>query len=403
MPPGFHFLIAAQFAAGLADNALLLVTIALLQQMGYPPWWAPVLKFSFMASYVVLAPVLGPLADAVPKVRLMACMNALKLLAVGLLLAGADTLACFALAGLGAAAYAPAKYGLVTELVRPAQLVRANGWIEVSMVCAVLLGTVLGGALAGHWMDGALWVLLCIYALSGLLNLFIPDSGCRYPRAQAGLLRHFWQSNLTLWRDPLGGLSLAVTFLFWGAGATVQIAVLRWGELNFDLSVSQAAYLQALVAVGVMAGAGLAARQLALNAALRVLPAGIALGLALPVLAYCRDLPLALVLLVGVGAAGGLLVVPMNALLQHRGHLLLTAGRSIAVQGFNENASVLLMLAIYGAALHGGVALPHILSTLGVTLAACMLALMRRASKLQGRLTLEHPPSRSTALQPPST
>jgi LPLT family lysophospholipid transporter-like MFS transporter len=379
MPAGFHFLIAAQFAAGLADNALLIVTIALLQGLGYPPWWAPMLKFSFMASYVVLAPWMGPLADAFPKARLMGWMNALKLAAVALLLAGAHPLLCFALAGLGAAAYAPAKYGLMTELVRPAALVRANGWIEVSMVCSVLLGTVLGGALAGHWMPYALHTLLAIYAVAGLLNWGIPESGCRYAPGQRAMVRDFFLANRTLWKDRQGGLSMAVTTLFWGAGATVQIAVLRWAELNFDLPISQGAYLQALVALGVVIGAVLAARHLPLSRATRVLPAGVLLGLALPLLAWCTHLPTAWALLVAVGAAGGLLVVPMNALLQHRGLSLLTAGRSIAVQGFNENASVLVMMGVYASLLQLEVPLHTIMSALGLCLAAGMAWLLYRA------------------------
>jgi LPLT family lysophospholipid transporter-like MFS transporter len=379
MPPGFHFLIAAQFTAGLADNALLIVTIALLQALGYPPWWAPMLKFSFIAAYVVLAPWLGPLADSVAKAKLMGWMNAVKLVAVTLLLCGADPLLCFALAGLGAAAYAPAKYGLMTELVPSAALVRANGWIEVSMVCSVLLGAILGGVLAGHWLQWAQEILLVLYGLAALLNLGIPESGQRPAPFGRAPLRDFILANRTLWRDRDGSLSMAVTTLFWGAGATVQIAVLRWANLNFELPVSQAAYLQGLVALGVIGGAAAAARWLSLGQAKQVLPAGVALGLMLPLLAWCTHLPTACLLLIAMGAAGGLLLVPMNALLQHRGLSLLSPGRSIAVQGFNENASVLLMMALYAGLLNLQAPLPVVMSALGLLLVVGLGLLWRRA------------------------
>ena len=273
MPPGFHLLIAAQFASALSDNALLIVAIALLQQQGHPAWWAPLLKFSFTIAYVVLAPFVGPLADAIPKARLMMVMNALKVLGVVALLAGVNPLAAFALIGIGAAAYAPAKYGLVTELVPARRLVAANGWIEVATVCAVLLGAGLGGVLVSPFataLSARLWpaqaplqaamaLLLAGYALAALLNLGLPDSGARYRRAHRApraLLRSFTRAQVRLWRDPEGGLSMAVTTLFWGAAAVLQFAVLRWATDVLVLPLDQAAYLQATVAVGIVAFQG---------------------------------------------------------------------------------------------------------------------------------------------------
>ncbi len=357
LPAGFHRLIAAQFFSALADNALLIVTMALLQRSGSPAWWAPLLKFGFTLSYVVLAPVVGPLADAFPKARLMAWMNGVKVLGVLALLAGINPIVAFVVVGFGAAAYAPAKYGLVTELVPPRQLVAANGWLEVTVVCAVLLGTVAGGVLVSPALSGlaahglsALHLLLGVYAVAAWLNIGIPDSGARYARRSihpVALVRDFRASNATLWRDPLGGLSLAATTLFWGAGATLQFVVLRWAQERLGLPLHQASYLQAAVAVGVVAGAALAGRFVALADARRMLVFGLLLGLLLPVVAGTHSLWLAVPLLLLAGAVGGLMVVPLNALLQHRGCELLTAGRSIAVQGFNENASILAMLALY--------------------------------------------------------
>ena len=404
MPAGFHLLIAAQFASALADNALLIVTMALLVEQGYVAWWAPMLKFGFTVSYVVLAPFIGPLADSMPKARLMAWMNGVKLLGATLLCLGLHPVAGYALVGLGAAAYAPAKYGLITELVPTRRLVAANGWIEVSVVCAALLGTVAGGVLVSPWLvtgsaaralNGwlsqattgtlqsayllSLGVVLLTYATASLLNLRLPDSGATYARASQGLggmVADFRSGNRTLWRDASGGLSLAATTLFWGVGATLQFAVLRWAGDVLHLTLDRAAYLQAAVAVGVIAGAGLAGRLIPLSAAHRVLPLGVLLGLMLGVVASVDSLLWAVVLLTTVGAIGGLLVVPLNALLQHRGCTLLSAGRSIAVQGFNENASVLAMLAIYGALTAAEAPIVPLLYGFGLLIAAAMAALL---------------------------
>ena len=405
MPTGFHLLIAAQFASALADNALLIVTMALLHERGMPPWWAPMLKFGFTISYVVLAPFVGPLADALPKARLMAWMNGVKVLGVVALLTGMHPVAAFAVVGFGAAAYAPAKYGLITELVLAQRLVAANGWLEVTVVCAALLGAVLGGLLVSPWLLGSspvaavqlalnsvrlleesllsvsLLVLLGGYALAGVLNLGVPDSGARYPASQLNpitLVREFRQANLILWRDRDGGLSLAVTTIFWGLGATLQFAVLRWADDVLKLPLNEAAYLQAAVAVGVVIGACAAGRWVPLARAKNMLVAGVLLGLLLPVIAVSADLKLAIPLLVLVGAVGGLLVVPLNALLQHRGCMRLSAGRSIAVQGFNENASILAMLAGYAALLWLDLPVVALLAGFGVAIAAAMAALMWR-------------------------
>ena len=406
MPKGFHLLIAAQFASALADNALLIVTIALLAEQALPGWWAPMLKFGFTLSYVLLAPFVGPLADAWPKARLMAWMNGVKVLGAGLLLSGVHPVAGFALVGLGAAAYAPAKYGLITELVPAQRLVAANGWIEVSVVCAALLGTVLGGLLVSPWIvqgdltaglsrwwgvpsvasggsvyAPSVYLVLAIYAIAALLNLWVPDSGARYApgaRTASGMAREFLTDNARLWRDRLGGLSLSVTTIFWGVGATLQFAVLLWAQTVLGLPLDQAAYLQAAVAVGVLAGAGAAGRWISLEQARRVLPVGIALGLAIPVVASVQSLGAAIVLLAVVGAIGGVLVVPLNALLQHRGCTVLSAGRSIAVQGFNENASVLAMLAVYGTVLRAEVPIVALMWGFGGLIALGMAILTWR-------------------------
>jgi MFS family permease len=369
-------------------------------------------------SYVFLAPWVGPLADAVPKARLMAWMNGVKVLGVLALLWGLHPAAAFVIVGFGAAAYAPAKYGLITELVTGDDLVAANGWVEVSVVCAALLGTVLGGLLVSPWLLGqagvkaasvhlARWIdlvptttdvlgstppqagllgvslvlLLLAYAVAALLNLLVPDSGARYPASAlhpVTLTREFFQANRTLWRDREGGLSLAVTTIFWGVGATLQFAVLRWAADVLHLPLDRAAYLQAAVAIGVVIGASVAGRCVKLADARHMLWAGVALGLLMPLIGHTSWLPAALPLLVLVGIVGGLLVVPLNALLQHRGYALLSAGRSVAVQGFNENASVLVMLGVYAALIALDLPIVALMSAFGLLVAGAILLLIWR-------------------------
>lgn len=413
MPSGFHAIIAAQFLSALADNALLIVAIAWLQQTAQPAWWTPLLKFFFIVSYVALAPIVGALADAVPKAGLMAWANGIKLLGAAALGFGLHPLWAFAIVGFGAASYAPAKYGLITERVGPLQLVRANAWIEVTVVGAVLLGTATGGALISEgfaaapgmrafdaWMSGAsfgiggglsaaLACVLALYAAAGIVNL-----GIRVPRAALvpmprrplRLVHEFRAANRILWRDRDGGrLSLAVTCLFWGAGAVLQFAVLRWATDHLQLSLAAAAYLQAAVALGVIAGAGYAGRHISLQQAPRLLLAGVVLGVLVAAGPAITATWAAVALLVLVGIVGGLLLVPMNALLQHRGFRLLSPGRSIAVQGFNENASVLLMLAVYAAAVHGGTPATSTMVVLGLSIAAAMVAIGWRLRRSAGR------------------
>ncbi len=387
MPKGFYFLIGAQFASGLADNALLILGICFLHEQGYPGWWAPLLKFSLTLSYVFLASLVGPVSDAFAKNQLMAWMNALKVVGVVLLVMGAHPLVAFALIGLAASVYAPCKYGLVTEAVPPRLLVRANAWLEVSVVLSVILGIAMGGALSGFaeispWMTiavptqtlPAMGVVVAVYVVAALLNMGLKPMTRtqKYVPLTAHVisLRAFWKTNQRLWRDPLGGVSLYVTTLYWGGGAVMQFAVLLWAQQTLGLTLKGGAYLQALVAIGVIAGAYMAGRLFKLHAARQALPWGIVLALLLPVIVMVTDVRWAMPLLLCIGMAGGLLLVPMNALLQHRGMQVLSSGRSIAVQGFNENLSVLLMLATYSALLAIHVSLAWIMVLLATLLVA---------------------------------
>ena len=409
MTPGIGYLIAAQFVSGLADNALLIIAIARLSELGQSAWLAPLLKAVFTLAYVLLAPVVGALADRWPKARVMLAANGVKGLGCALMALALDPLLAFALAGVGAAAYSPAKYGLVTELSPPAQLVQANGWLEVTTVGAIILGTALGGLLVGPLLQldaalrlgrqlpvdtalgAAILVVLVLYALAGALNLLIPASGVRahaiQPSLRALLLR-FGHAQRTLWQDTLGGVSLGVTTLFWGAGATLQFVVLAWAQQNLGFSLSGAAYLQGLVAVGIGIGALMAGRWVALQQAPQVLPLGVLMGLAVPLLTLVHDVGVAAPLLATVGALAGFFVVPMNALLQHRGQQLLGTGESIAVQNFNENLCVLLMLGAYAGLQAAGSPLAALVFTLGGFTAVGVALVMRRYRRSPQNLVL---------------
>lgn len=379
MPSSFYLILGVQFISTVADNALLIAVIARAIELSEPDWIIPILKIGFTVFYVLVAPFVGPFADAFPKGRVMILSNALKVLAVMGLMVGLLPAWAIVIAGLGAAIYAPAKYGLITELLPPHHLVRANGFFESVTVCGVIFGTVLGGLLVSplmplwhmpSWLTvwsapptalvAGLLTLLCMNVIAMLLSLGVASTGATYARHSihpARLMKRFFRENLTLWRDPTGGLSMAVTTLLWAVAATLQLIVLRWANESLGLSLAQAAYLQGVTALGVIAGAILASRYVTLQTAVRLLPLGIFIGSLIPVMLAIKSVPTAAVLLVLVGGLAGFFVVPMNALLQHRGHSLLTAGRSIAVQGFNENAGMLVMLAVYSAGIAFGASL----------------------------------------------
>jgi MFS transporter, LPLT family, lysophospholipid transporter len=388
MKPGFYTIMAAQFFSSLADNALLIAAIALLYQLQAPAWMTPLLKLFFVLSYVLLAAFVGAFADSRPKGKVMFMTNTIKIVGCMAMLFSTHPLMAYAIVGFGAAAYSPAKYGILTELLPPEKLVAANGWIEGLTVGSIILGTVFGGMLISNQLstfflgfdipffdtgidtapEAAICIIALIYIIAAGFNLRIPDTGAVYPKQESNpirLIKDFEHCFSTLWKDRLGQISLAVTTLFWGAGATLQFIVLKWAESALGMSLSQGAILQAVVAFGVAGGAVWAAWRVPLKKSLGVLQYGVMMGALVMIMAiYRKDLlpnlqidlgffqvPLYLLItyifLVTIGWMSGYFVVPMNALLQHRGHVLLSAGHSIAVQNFNENLSVLGMLFLY--------------------------------------------------------
>lgn len=395
LPRTFYTLLITQFISTLVDNAFLIVAIARVLELQAGAWLIPILKVGFTLFYVVLAPLVGAMADAFPKGRVMVVANLLKILAIALMACGLDPVWAITLAGFGAAGYAPAKYGLITELLPPQDLVKANGFFEGATVCAVIFGTVLGGALVSPWLSALgvpVWVtplpvtdsayvlgmlvLIVLNVAAVVLSFCILDNGARYVQHSFHpwvLVQRFVQENAVLWRDTLGGLSMSITTLLWGVGATLQLIVLRWAQEALALPLTQAAYLQGVTAIGVIAGAALASRMVALERTPKLWPLGLLLGLSIPLLLLVSSVEQAVCLLIVVGAMAGFFVVPMNALLQHRGATLLTAGRSIAVQGFNENAGMLAVLCLYAFVTALGLSLGVLILGFGVLVSCAML------------------------------
>lgn len=400
MNRGFYTIMAAQFFSSLADNALLFVAISLLVAMDAPASLTPLLKLSFVLFYVLLAAFVGAFADALPKGRVMFIANIIKVVGCALMFFTVHPLLAYAVVGFGAAVYSPAKYGILTELLPPEKLVPANGWIEGLTVMSIILGTVLGGTLVSErgtnfllsfdlfagmgittGAEAAMAVVVGIYILAALFNLRIPDTGARYEhqeRNPAKLIADFANCSATLWRDKLGQISLAVTTLFWGAGATLQFIVLKWAERSLGMPLDKATNLIGVVAIGVALGAAMAARMIPLRKSLSVIPMGIIMGLVVTSMVFVSSVSIAYPLLALIGFLSGFFVVPMNALLQHRGHVLMSAGHSIAVQNFNENLSILVMLAAYAIMITLNLDLDIIIVIFGLSVAGIMLLIQRR-------------------------
>lgn len=401
MNRGFYTIMLAQFFSSLADNALLIAAIFMLAQIEAPASMTPMLKLFFVLSYVLLAAFVGAFADSLPKGRVMFITNFIKIAGCAMMFFGVHPLAAYAVVGFGAAAYSPAKYGILTELLPPEKLVFANGWIEGMTVTSIVLGTVMGGALINPEIaakllsfnmpvvntgidsieESALCAIMSIYILAMVFNMRIPDTGARYPhqeRHPIKLIADFANCFTLLWKDKLGQISLAVTTLFWGAGATLQFIVLKWAEKSLNMTLDKAAILQGVFAIGVALGAAAAARLVPLKKSLSVLPLGVVMGLIVMLMTLVHDVALAYPLLILIGGLAGYFVVPMNALLQHRGYVLMSAGHSIAVQNFNENLSVLTMLMLYALMIKVNMDVNVVIVLFGLFVAGTILLTMRK-------------------------
>ena len=408
MKRGFYIVILAQTFSSLADNALFIAAIALIHQLEGPVWVPPLIKWGVAASYVLLAPFVGAFADAFPKGKVMFATNAFKVIGCILMFSydffGLNTseqivLICvaYAIVGTGAAAYSPAKYGIITEMLPPEKLVIGNSWIEGMTVVSIIMGAVVGGLLVSPavsaWLlshntlqqiastpaEVAIVMIGLLYIAAALTNLLIPNTNAKYPKQHQHpirLIQAFAGYTKILWTDKLGQISLGVTTLFWGAGATLQLIVIEWGRSQLGYRLDQASILMGIAALGTVLGS-IAAARVPLKQSLRVLPVGALMGLVVLVMPLIYNEWTVYGLLLVIGILSGFFVVPMNALLQHRGHLLLSAGHSIAVQNFNEQLNILLMVSLYSLMLWLGISINIIIVMFGLSVALLMLVLIR--------------------------
>lgn len=394
----FHVILLAQFLSALADNALLFAAIGLLIFFSAPDWHSPLLQTVFVIAYIVLAPLVGPFADALPKGRVMFIANAVKFGGCVAMLAGLHPLLAYAIVGVGAATYSPAKYGILTEILPSKKLIVANSWMEGTTVAAIVLGAIIGGALINPQLAAAtlssiglsevviapkfaIAAITALYLGAAIINLFIPRLPIdhRLPsRAPSYVLADFWHSFKLLWRDPLGQVSLAVTTLFWGVGATLRLLIITWAALNLKFGLDQATQLTAASAIGIAIGSVLAGKFVRLQSAIGVLPAGILLGFVPIALIWVNSTVPAILLLLLAGILAGYFVVPMNALLQHRGHLLMGAGHSIAQQNFNENISILVLTGAYALMMRAEWHIHLIILVFGLFISGVMTAIWLR-------------------------
>ncbi len=400
MKRGFYTIMAAQFFSSLADNALFVVAVELLRAGGAPKWQPAALVPMFALFYVVLAPFVGAYADSRPKGGVMFVSNSIKVVGCLAMLFSAHPLLAYAVVGLGAAAYSPAKYGILTELLPASQLVKANGWIEGLTIASIILGVLLGGQLVGHQVSSALLaldlplvttgidtgaeaaitVLILVYGLAAWFNTRIPNTGVDMrpmPRNKLELLPDFWRCNSALWRDKLGQISLATTTLFWGVSGNLRYIVLAWAAAALGYNTTQASSLVGVVAIGTAVGAVMASMRMRLDQATSLMPLGIGMGLLVMLMNVIDNVWLAAPFLILLGGLGGFLVVPMNALLQHRGHNLMGAGRSIAVQNFNEQACILGLGGFYALSTGMGLSAFGAITAFGLVVAGFMWLIQR--------------------------
>jgi len=415
MKRGFYTIMSAQFFSSLADNALFVAAVELLKADGAPEWERAALVPMFALFYVVLAPFVGAFADALPKGKVMFLSNAVKVVGCLLMLFGMHPLISYAVVGLGAAAYSPAKYGILTELLPSSQLVKANGWIEGLTIASIILGILLGGQLVGHAIserllsldvpmfdtaidtppEAAIAVLILLYALAAWFNTRIPHTGVEMrpmPANPLELVPDFWTCNARLWRDKLGQISLATTTLIWGVSGNLRYIILAWSAAALSYSTTQASSLSGVVALGTAVGAAVASFKMRLDVATSVMPLGIVMGVLVILMNFIGNVWVAAPFLIMLGAIAGFMVVPMNALLQHRGHNLMGAGRSIAVQNFNEQACILGLGALYSLSAGMGLSAFGAITGFGIVVASVMALIQRwhRNNCTQHREEVEH-------------
>jgi LPLT family lysophospholipid transporter-like MFS transporter len=305
----------------------------------------------FVLAFILLAPFVGPFADGFPKGRVMLIANMLKLFGAAAMFAGVNPLVAYGMVGIGAAAYSPAKYGILSELVSAEKLVKANGLMEGSTIVAILLGAVLGGKLADISVSIALISICGCYFLAAIVNTLIPRLPVARPDTKfqpLKLAKEFFEALKILSFNKDARFSLIGSSIFWGTGSTLRLLLVAWVPVALSMNdLSMPANLSGAVAIGIAIGAALASKFVTLNNINRVLPAGLLIGILIMLFAHSSHLYATIALLMLIGVSGGFYVVPLNALLQERGHETVGAGNAVAVQNFFENISMMALVGLY--------------------------------------------------------
>jgi len=375
---GMSSVLVAQFFSALADNAVLIAAIAIVKSQGLPNL-VPLLQESFVVPFILLAPFVGQLADAFPKGRVMLVANLLKLSGALAMTAGINPLTAYGLIGIGAATYSPAKYGILSQMFGADSLVRANGMMEGSTIVAILLGVIMGGWLADHSLAWAFTGILAAYGIAALANLFIPS----LPAEKSGasfqpwmLILKFIASVTSLIKHPDTRFSLLGTSLFWGSGTTLRLILFAWVPVALLITDNQTpANLMGAVSIGIVFGALAAGLWISLANVNRAMIGGLLLGPIIIALAFVHSLTFAMLTMVAIGVCGGLFIVPLNALLQERGHETVGAGHALAVQNFVENIAMLVFVGGYSLTASAGISVTTAILGFGLILLVFLSAL----------------------------
>jgi MFS transporter, LPLT family, lysophospholipid transporter len=372
-------LLLAQFVSALADNAVLIIAIALVKSQGASNL-APYLQESFILPFILLAPFAGWISDQFPKARVMFFSNALKLIGVSVMAAGIHPAFAYLLIGIGAVFYSPSKYGLLSQMFEPRHLVRANSMLEGSTVVAILIGVLLGGWLTDRSMAYAFGAVMFCYAIAAVANLLIPRVSAEKRHTSMNLrmqIAEFRNSRRMLFSDSDARLSLLGTSIFWGSGVTLRLLLFSWVPVALHVNGNQTpANLMGCVSIGIILGAVIASIFISLETSKRSLVGGILLGPIIIALSPVHDITTASLLMAAIGLCGGLFVVPLNAVLQERGHLSVGTGHALAIQNFVENVAMLLFVGGYSIASSQGVSVHWSANGFGLIILISVLGLM---------------------------
>jgi LPLT family lysophospholipid transporter-like MFS transporter len=354
MNRNLYTLLLAQFLTAFADNAILFAAFALItQELSRGDWYQPALQASFLLAFVFLAPWVGRFADRRPKRSVLAVGNVIKAAGALMLLAGVEPLAAYAIVGIGAAVYGPAKYGILPELIAHDRLVKANGLIEGSTIVAIVLGAVLGARLADASIEAALWMVFAAYTVSFAVALFIPKVAGRIEQ-KGPALPQFAQMMRGFFTTSRARFSMLGAAIFWAAAVVLRVMMVAWAPaVLFTTTTTEIASLTVYIAIGIAVGAFVVPWLIPIEYLRRARLAAYAMGAFIILLGTTSDPLLAKVLLFAIGMSGGIFVVPINAALQEIGHRTIGAGGAVAIQNFFENVAMLLGTGLYTLALTG--------------------------------------------------